>query len=108
MAVKRPNVGPASAASARPVMFASWATIKLACALASLASGYTSLVLVVALTGFANSTFHRVDCTIMKPRVYPARLGYAFRVHGITGNLGRTSATAFFATVSRICNWRMA
>ncbi len=93
---------------ARPVMFASLATILLACVVAFFATGYTSLVLVAALAGLGNSTFHPVDFTIMNQRVSPARLGYAFSVHGITGNLGWATATVFFATVSSIYNWRIA
>ncbi len=93
---------------ARPVMFAALATIMLACVVASFATGYTSLVLVAALAGLGNSPFHPIDFTIMNQRVSPARLGYAFSVHGITGNLGWAAATVFFATVSSLYNWRIA
>ncbi len=91
---------------ARPVMFAALATIMLACVVASFATGYAWLVLVAALAGLGNSPFHPVDFTIMNQRVSPARLGYAFSVHGITGNLGWAAATVFFATVTSLYNWR--
>ena len=93
---------------ARPVMFGALATILLACVVASFATGYASLVLVAALAGLGNSPFHPVDFTIMNQRVSPARLGYAFSVHGVAGNLGWAVATVFFATIASLYNWRMA
>ena len=93
---------------ARPVMFAAIALILLACLVASFATGYAALVMVAALAGLGNSPFHPVDFTIMNQRVSPARLGYAFSVHGITGNLGWAVATVFFATITSLYSWRAA
>ena len=93
---------------ARPVLFGALATIMLACVVASFATSYAWLVLVAALAGLGNSPFHPVDFTIMNQRVSPARLGYAFSVHGVTGNLGWATATVFFATINNLYNWRSA
>ena len=93
---------------ARPVLFGALATIMLACLVASFATSYAWLVLVAALAGLGNSPFHPVDFTIMNQRVSPARLGYAFSVHGVTGNLGWATATVFFATINNLYNWRSA
>jgi len=93
---------------ARPVLFAGLALILLACVVASFATGYAWLVVVAALAGLGNSPFHPVDFTIMNQRVSPARLGYAFSVHGITGNLGWAVATVFFATIISLYDWRTA
>ena len=93
---------------ARPVMFGALGLIMLACLMASFTSGYATLVVVAALAGLGNSPFHPVDFTIMNQRVSPARLGYAFSVHGITGNLGWAVATVFFATINSLYNWRVA
>ncbi|MBL8337229.1 MAG: MFS transporter [Rhodoferax sp.] len=93
---------------ARPVLFASLATIALACALASVATGYPMLVAVAMLAGLGNSPFHPVDFTIMNQRVSQARLGYAFSAHGLTGNLGWAAAPLFFATLTSLQGWRFA
>jgi len=93
---------------ARPVLFGSLLVFVLACLGASMANSYTALLLVAALAGFGNSPFHPVDFTIMNQRVSPARLGYAFSAHGLTGNLGWAAAPLFFATLTSLYNWRVA
>jgi predicted MFS family arabinose efflux permease len=80
----------------------------LACLVASSATGYAALVLAAALAGLGNSPFHPVDFTIMNQRVSAPRLGYAFSVHGITGNLGWAAAPVFFALFTGLYNWRVA
>jgi MFS family permease len=93
---------------ARPVMFASMVFFILACVVAAGATGYPALVLAAALAGFGNSPFHPVDFTIMNQRVSAPRLGYAFSVHGITGNLGWAAAPVFFALLTGLYDWRVA
>lgn len=93
---------------ARPVLFGSLVLFMLACVVASTATGYAALVLVAALAGLGNASFHPVDFTIMNQRVSASRLGYAFSVHGITGNLGWAGTPVFFALVSSAYDWRVA
>ncbi len=93
---------------ARPVLFGSLVFFILACVVASSATGYAALVLAAALAGFGNSPFHPVDFTIMNQRVSAPRLGYAFSVHGITGNLGWAAAPVFFAVFTSLYNWHVA
>lgn len=93
---------------ARPVLFASMVFFMLACVVASSATAYGALVLAAALAGFGNSPFHPVDFTIMNQRVSAPRLGYAFSVHGITGNLGWAATPVFFALFTSLYNWRVA
>ena len=93
---------------ARPVLFGSLAIFVLACLGAGASTSYPMLLLVAALAGFGNSPFHPVDFTIMNQRVSPGRLGYAFSVHGLTGNLGWAAAPLFFATMTSLYDWRVA
>ncbi len=93
---------------ARPVMFGSLVFFILACVAAASATSYLMLMLAAALAGFGNSPFHPVDFTIMNQRVSARRLGYAFSVHGITGNLGWALAPVFFAFFTSVYNWRVA
>ncbi len=93
---------------ARPLLFGAFAIFVLVCVVASTATGYAGLLLVAALAGFGNATFHPVDYTILNQRVSGARLGYAFSVHGVTGSLGWAAAPAFFAAIGSHYNWRIA
>jgi MFS family permease len=93
---------------ARPVLFVSMVFFILACVVASSAAAYPALVLAAALAGCGNSPFHPVDFTIMNQRVSASRLGYAFSVHGITGNLGWAAAPVFFALFTSLYSWRIA
>jgi MFS family permease len=88
------GVGQASAGfvvdrlGARPVLFSSLVLFTMACLLASVAEGYAALMAVAVLAGLGNAPFHPVDFTILNQRVSSPRLGYAFSVHGLSGNLG--------------------
>ena len=94
---------------ARPVLFAAMACFVLAGLLASAAQGLDGLLLAAALAGLGNSPFHPVDFTILNKRVSPARLGHAFSVHGITGNLGWAAAPVFqLSIVHATGSWRWA
>ncbi len=93
---------------ARPLLFAAMGIFMLACFAASMVRGYTGLLLVAALAGMGNATFHPVDFTILNQRVSAPRLGYAFSAHGLTGNLGWAAAPLFFATLSSLYSWRTA
>lgn len=93
---------------ARPVLFASQATFVVACLAAAAAPNYEALLLVAALAGLANSPFHPVDFTIMNQRVSASRLGYAYSMHGLSGNLGWALAPVFMAGLSSLYHWRVA
>lgn len=108
------GVGQASAGfvvdriGARPVLFGSMALFTLACLLAFSAQGYAALMGVAVLAGLGNAPFHPVDFTILNQRVSTPRLGYAFSVHGLSGNLGWALAPAFFTLTGALWGWRHA
>jgi MFS family permease len=93
---------------ARPLLLAALAIFALSSVAASMVTGYTGLVLVAAMAGLGNATFHPVDFTILNQRVSAPRLGYAFSAHGLTGNLGWATAPLFFAGLSSAFSWRTA
>ncbi len=93
---------------ARPVLVVSMGLFMSACLAGALATGYGGLVLVAVLAGLGNAPLHPADFTILNQRVSPARLGYAFSAHGLTGNLGWALAPVFFAGVSALSHWRTA
>jgi MFS family permease len=108
------GVGQASAGfvvdrwGARPILWASVAMFVLACLVASSATGYSSMLLAAVLAGLGNCAFHPVDFTILNQRVSTPRLGYAFSVHGLTGNLGWAAAPVFLTGISALASWRLA
>ena len=93
---------------ARPMLFSALGLFALAAWLASTVTDYSGLLVVAALAGLANATFHPVDFTILNQRVSTPRLGHAFSAHGLTGNLGWAAAPVFFATVTAFSTWRTA
>lgn len=70
------------------------------------ASNYGMLVLTVALAGVGNSVFHPADFSLLNKKVTPSRLGYAFSVHGLSGNLGWAIGAAISATALAWAGWR--
>ena len=94
---------------ARPVLFFALSCFVLAALAAGMAQGYAGLMLAAAFAGLGNAPFHPVDFTILNKRVSQPRLGHAFSVHGITGNLGWAAAPVFLAGIAAATgSWRMA
>jgi MFS family permease len=91
---------------ARPLLFLALGLLVLACGLASTVTGYSGLLLVAALAGLGNATFHPIDFTILNLRVSAPRLGHAFSVHGLTGYLGWAAAPVFFSVLGSWYHWR--
>jgi MFS family permease len=76
---------------------------------ASAAQGFDGLMLAACLAGLGNAPFHPADFTVLNKRVSTARLGHAFSVHGISGNLGWAAAPVFLIGISSVAgSWRVA
>lgn len=94
---------------ARPVLCAALLCFGAAALAASQAQGWSGLMLAAVLAGLGNAPFHPVDFTILNHRVAPARLGHAFAVHGISGNLGWAFAPVFLLGLTQaLGSWRWA
>ena len=94
---------------ARPVLFLALSLFVVSALMAATANGYVGLMLASALAGLGNSPFHPVDFTILNKRVSQPRLGHAFSVHGITGNLGWAFGPVFMAGLTAATgSWRIA
>ncbi len=91
------------------VLWASMLCFFLASVAAGTAQGHTGLLLAAALAGLGNASFHPIDFTVLNQRISPARLGRAFAVHGISGNLGWALAPVMLLGIaSATGNWRWA
>jgi MFS family permease len=94
---------------ARPVLFAALGCFAASALAAASAQGYGGLLAAAALAGLGNSPFHPADFTILNKRVSAPRLGHAFSVHGIAGNLGWAAAPVFMIGISELAgSWRAA
>ncbi|MFT7724750.1 MAG: MFS transporter [Roseateles sp.] len=94
---------------ARPVLFMAMGFFFLGAVAAGLAQGFGGLMLAAALAGVGNAPMHPADFTILNKRVSPPRLGHAFSVHGISGNLGWGLAPVFSIGIAEATgNWRLA
>lgn len=93
---------------ARAVLFSGLAFLGLSALLLSQAQNYPMLMAGAMLAGLGNSVFHPADFTLLNKRVSPPRLGHAFSVHGITGNIGWAAAPVFLTTIAGFFSWRAA
>lgn len=94
---------------ARPVLFVALSCFALAALSAASAHSFAGLLLASALAGLGNAPFHPVDFTILNKRVSTPRLGHAFSVHGISGNLGWAAAPVFLTGITAATgSWRIA
>lgn len=80
----------------------------VACLLLSVAQGYGTLLVVAAFAGLGNSVFHPADFTVLNRHVSQARLGHAFSMHGLSGNLGWAAAPLFLTGLASTLGWRAA
>jgi MFS transporter, FSR family, fosmidomycin resistance protein len=74
----------------------------------ALSNSYAMLLVTAAVAGAGNSIFHPADFTLRNPRVSQPRLGPAFSVHGLSGNLGWAAAPLFMATIASVAGWHVA
>lgn len=92
---------------ARPALFLALGCFVLASAAAASAQGYGGLLLAALLAGLGNAPFHPADFSILNQRVSAARLGHAFSVHGLSGNLGWALAPVFQLALYQVTgDWR--
>lgn len=71
-------------------------------------ANYPMMIAFAAVAGVANSPFHPVDFSIMNARITPTRLGRAYAVHGISGNIGWAVAPVFLVGIAGFAGWRAA
>lgn len=93
---------------ARPVLMFGITMLAVSGLVLAASTSYAMLLIAAAVAGLGNSIFHPADFTLLNRRVAPARLGHAFSVHGLSGNLGWATAPVFMAGIAAASNWRFA
>lgn len=92
---------------ARVLMFGE-SCLVLAALVLALTPHYAGIYLAAAFAGCGNAVYHPAGFTVLNRRVTGPRLGHAFAVHGLSGNLGWALAPALLTGVATFSNWRMA
>ena len=92
----------------RPVLFAGLALIGTAAFGYAFSTSYWMLAGAAVIGGVGNGVFHPVDYTLLNRKVSAPRLGHAYSVHGITGNLGWALAPAMLVPLTLVYSWRIA
>ncbi|MGB7988740.1 MAG: MFS transporter [Candidatus Methylophosphatis roskildensis] len=93
---------------ARRVLFGGIGLLAASGFVLAAAGSYAGLMGAAALAGLGNCVFHPADFTILNRRVSQPRLGHAFSVHGLSGNLGWAAAPLFMAGIAGMAGWRTA
>jgi len=92
----------------RPILFGGLALIGVAAFGYSFSTSYWMLAASAVIGGIGNGVFHPVDYTLLNRKVSAPRLGHAYSVHGITGNLGWALAPAMLVPLTLAYSWRVA
>jgi MFS transporter, FSR family, fosmidomycin resistance protein len=93
---------------ARPVLLFGVGTLAVSGAVLALATDYSGLLAAAGLAGAGNCIFHPADFTLLNRRVSTPRLGHAFSVHGLAGNLGWALAPVFMVGIATLADWHVA
>ncbi len=72
------------------------------------APGFAWLFGAAFVAGLGNSVFHPADFALLNRRVSAPRLGHAFSVHGVAGNLGWAASPVLLTLVATAYGWRAA
>lgn len=93
---------------ARNLLFGGLSLYCLGIFMAALAPSFWMLMPAMMLAAVGNCVFHPVDFTILNASVSSHRLGRAFSVHTLGGNLGWATAPITMLTVASFLGWRAA
>jgi MFS family permease len=83
-------------------------TLALSGVALSVSTSYGMLLVTAAIAGVGNSIFHPADFTLLNRHVSQPRLGHAFSVHGLSGNLGWAAAPLLMAGTASLAGWHAA
>lgn len=92
----------------RAVLFFGMGCLAVSALVLSIAQNYSMLLIGSMMAGLGNSVFHPSDFTLLNKQVSAPRLGHAFSVHGISGNLGWAAAPVFLTSIALLADWRTA
>ncbi|MDB5867740.1 MAG: major facilitator superfamily 1 [Polaromonas sp.] len=92
----------------RPILFGGLALLGTAALGYSVSTSYWMLAGFAVVGGLGNGVFHPANYTLLNRKVSASRLGHAYSVHGITGNLGWALAPVLMVGLTYAWSWRVA
>ncbi len=90
------------------VLFTGIGLLTLSGLLVFIAPNFHGLMFAAFVAGCGNSIFHPADFALINRRVSAPRLGHAFSVHGISGNIGWALAPILMLATASQFGWRAA
>lgn len=93
---------------ARKVLFIGMALLSLSIAAVGFTSSYWALIALVCLAGLGNAVFHPADYAILGASIDESRIGRAFGVHMLGGNVGFAAAPPVMVMLAALWDWRTA
>ena len=93
---------------AHRVLCAGVGLLTLSAILVSVAPNFLGLMGAAAVAGIGNSVFHPADFALINRRVSAQRLGHAFSMHGLSGNIGWAVSTIVMLALATAFGWRAA
>ncbi len=80
----------------------------LAALAVAFADAYWIIVALFGVAGLANTVYHPADYAILSASIARARLGRAFSLHNLTGNIGSAVTPPAMIALTALWNWRAA
>ena len=93
---------------ARRVLLAGLVLLSISMLLCGLVSEFWMLIPLAVVGGIGNSVFHPADLAILTDKISRPRLGRAYGIHALSGNIGWAAAPVFIMTVVQFSDWRTA
>jgi len=93
---------------ARRVLLAGLVLLSISMLLCGLVSEFWMLIPLAVVGGIGNSVFHPADLAILTDKISRPRLGRAYGIHALSGNIGWAAAPVFVMTVVQFSDWRTA
>jgi len=93
---------------ARRVLLAGLVLLSISMLLCGLVSEFWMLIPLAVVGSIGNSVFHPADLAILTDKISRPRLGRAYGIHALSGNIGWAAAPVFIMTVVQFSDWRTA
>ena len=93
---------------ARRVLFIGMLLLSGSIAAIGFTSSYWALIALVCLAGLGNAVFHPADYAILGASIDEKRIGRAFGVHMLGGNIGFAAAPPLMVALAALFDWRTA
>jgi MFS family permease len=91
---------------ARRILFAGLGLLAGGIFLCGLAPGYGMLLVLMCVAGIGNAVFHPADYAILGGSIERGRLGRAYGIHTLGGNLGWAAAPGVMLFLAQFVGWR--